>query len=144
MILYGEIFDSIPKHSDNILKFWLEYENHDVFVKFSSWSKFNFLFYFSVLSIILYFYNIFNIFWIPIFNIIFKIWSTRIVRTDSIIFISFSELKYIIYILSYRDLKIYLIFWLKVIGSTIIIISLRKEKKKQSLKIIYFKVNNIF
>ena len=39
-VLYGKIFDWIPKHSDNVSKFWLKDENRDTFGKLSHWSNF--------------------------------------------------------------------------------------------------------
>ena len=122
MFLYGKIFDWTPKHSDNVSKFWLKDENHDVFIKLSRWSNFKvdhcvYHYYVyqnhTIISTILG--NEFSLkLWFD-----FKFWSTRKFRIDELVPTPFSESKYIVWVLSCSDLKFYLFFWLKVINSTI-------------------------
>jgi len=122
MFLYGKIFDWTPKHSDNVSKFWFKNENHDTFAKVSRWSNF-WIEYFYIFICTYQNHTIIptvlrNGFSLKLWCN-FKFWSTRKFRINSLVPTLFSELKYIVWVLSFSDLKFYLFFWLKVINSTI-------------------------
>ena len=122
MILYGEIFDLKAKPPDIKSKFRLHIERLCVKPKLSYWSDFHFhfyfLFYLSFQNFVTFSQKI-EIQFLKKLLLYLKFWSIRNVWIDNIVLILFSESKNIIWILRNIKFKNFVLFWIKVINSTI-------------------------